>query len=110
MARSRCCVLCLLVLSGLCAGWPGRAWAAAPEELAERARQVLRKHCLSCHGEANPEAGLKILNQPALLERQLVKPKAPDDSELLQLVEVGSMPPGRLEKVSPAQQQVLREW
>src|SRR5437764_788404 len=48
MTTSRPPVLCLL-LAALVAGRAAGAPAPSPEDLADRAREVLQKHCLSCH-------------------------------------------------------------
>jgi serine/threonine-protein kinase len=71
---------------------------------------VLRQHCLTCHGDKGAEGGLKVLDRSALIGRQLIKAGAPGASELLQLVEAGAMPPGKLAKVPLKEQEALREW
>jgi serine/threonine-protein kinase len=82
-------------------------------ELAARSQDVLRNQCFSCHGE-NPRVrgDLRILDHALLLDkkRKIVVPGSPDDSELIQQVESGAMPPGRRLKVSPADRTVLRDW
>jgi serine/threonine-protein kinase len=100
-------LLCLLLAAVLPAP---AARAQGSEGLAERAREVLRRHCLECHGDKEVKGGLRVLDPSALVDRRLIDTKAPDASELLQLVVAGSMPPGRLAKVPPAEQRALREW
>jgi hypothetical protein len=81
--------------------------------LAERAAAILRRQCVECHGSGKaPTAKLSILDHAQLVkdDRGLVKPGNPDDSELCQLVECGSMPPGRKRKVSEDDRKVLRAW
>jgi hypothetical protein len=81
------------------------------EEVASKARQVLRRHCSECHGAVNPRAGLSVLDLASLVEQdKVVAPGKPGDSELLQLVEAGTMPPGTKAKVSAADREVLRQW
>jgi hypothetical protein len=81
------------------------------EEAASKARQVLRKHCGECHGTVNPRMGLSVLDRASLVElHKIVTPGKPGDSELLQLVEAGTMPPGRKTKVSAEDREVLRQW
>jgi hypothetical protein len=81
------------------------------EEVASKARQVLRRHCGECHGAVNPRAGLSVLDRTSLVEQdRVVAPGKPGDSELLQLVEAGTMPPGTKAKVSAADREVLRQW
>jgi hypothetical protein len=72
---------------------------------------VLRKQCVGCHGSLNPRAGLSVLDRKSLVEqKKLVVPGKPADSELLQLVEAGTMPPGTKPKVSDADRALLRRW
>ncbi len=79
-------------------------------EWAEKARAVFRRHCLRCHGE-KARGGVRILEQPPTVDgRALFVPGKPDRSILLDLVEGGSMPPGRLAKLSGDDVAVLREW
>src|SRR5258708_14925957 len=82
--------------------------------LDERAREIFQQHCAACHGRGKnpPQAGLNVLDRKRLIEeeRRLVVPGQPDQSELLQLVECGSMPPGNKKKVSGPDRKVLREW
>src|SRR5437763_821694 len=70
--------------------------------LADQAHGVFRKHCYGCHdGGKNARAHLNVLNVASFIaaDYQLVKPKSPNDSELFQLVECGTMPPGELPKL-----------
>jgi mono/diheme cytochrome c family protein len=93
----------LLVLSGPARAAPGGA------EKAEQARAVFRKHCLGCHG-AVARGGVRLLDRELLLRRKLVLPELPAGSLLLDLVDGGSMPPGKLRKASAADRAALREW
>jgi hypothetical protein len=84
---------------------------SAAEKAASEARQVFRRHCVECHGTVNPRAGLSVLDRNSLVEqKKLVVPGRPSDSELLQLVEAGTMPPGTKPKVSDADRMALRRW
>ena len=75
-------------------------------------RAVLRTYCRKCHsGAGRPDQGRPpVLDRGALLRRKVVRPGQPADSELFQLVDCGSMPPGDLPKPTPAEVDVLREW
>jgi mono/diheme cytochrome c family protein len=99
-----------LLLAGLGLGPAARA--QTDEEKAEHAAVVLRKHCVRCHGapETQPREGLSVLNFDSLLSRKLVRANDPDGSELWQLVECGTMPPGNLPKLLPAERQDLTDW
>jgi hypothetical protein len=80
-------------------------------QLAEKARAVLRKHCLECHGSGKEVRGeLRLLDYKLLRQRRVVVPSDPDDSELLQLVQCGTMPPGTRPKLPSADVATLRDW
>jgi hypothetical protein len=85
--------------------------ADVKERLAEQARVVLRKYCLECHGPGKEvKAELRLLDYKLLLERRIVVPSNPEDSELLQLVQCGTMPPGTRPKLQPVELAALRDW
>jgi hypothetical protein len=102
-------VLCLL---GLVVGWPLAAPPARTDlrqdQAGEAARAVLRKQCLECHGGKKTRGGLSVLDY-TLLQKRVVSGK-PDDSELLQMVECGHMPPGSRPKLKPEERAALRAW
>jgi serine/threonine-protein kinase len=99
---------------GLLAAGLAFALAAAPETptLAEQARDILQQHCAACHapGKSPPHATLNVLDRKQLIDRHLIVPQKPDESELLWLVECGSMPPGNKKKISPQSRKDLRDW
>jgi mono/diheme cytochrome c family protein len=99
-----------LLAVALAAALPCAA-AADPGQLAARARRVLEKHCAACHG-AGPQAraGLHALEREALVKRGVIRPQRPQDSELVQLVECGTMPPGRRPKLTDPDVAALRDW
>ncbi len=88
------------------------ARADAPaEEIAAQAQHIFRQHCGECHGTIQPRAGLSVLDRTSLVERhKVVAPGKPAASELLQLVETGTMPPGTRTKLSDEDRKVLRQW
>jgi mono/diheme cytochrome c family protein len=101
------CPLPALVVVGLLAP------PAAPPDLkrdqaGEAARAVLRKQCLECHGGKKTRGGLSVLDHTSLQKR--VVAGKPDDSELLQMVECGHMPPGSRPKLKPEERAALRAW
>jgi serine/threonine-protein kinase len=88
------------------------------ERQAPLVRDILRRHCLECHGR-NPgriKKNLDILDHRSLLDsaRRIVVPGAPDDSRLIQRIADGSMPPEeeevRLPRVSEEELVILKEW
>ncbi len=100
---------CLLATTlTLCATHPAFAQGVDSFLLAEQARGVLRKHCVSCHSGAKARGGLQILDFGRSAAGRA--PDMPDPSELLQLVECGSMPRGTRPKVAAAEVKVLRDW
>ena len=86
--------------------------AADMDETAGLAHQVLRKYCRQCHAwpADRIKGDLQVLDLAALHRRHVVRDGKPAESELFQLVECGSMPPGALPKPGPAEVDVLREW
>jgi len=107
-AQRLCPVLVLLV--GSTAG----AQPATTAELVFRARQILVKHCAECHGEKPTPSTLGLLDHAQLLAKTnpvpLVRAREASASQVLDLIEEGSMPPGDRAKVSPADAKILRAW
>ena len=87
---------------------------AAEAPLPEKARAVLRQHCLSCHGETRI-SGLDLRQRESLLKGgnsgPAIVPGHPEESLLYQAVlQTGElkMPVGGT--LSPEETEVLREW
>lgn len=98
---------------------PAAAQGLSPRErgdLAIRARGILKKHCGECHtGETAPgKSRLLILDHPALVSKDAPVPfVAAGDagrSQILQLIEDGSMPPGGRPRPTEEEIAVLRRW
>jgi mono/diheme cytochrome c family protein len=91
---------------------PAGEEGTSPDVLAVQARAVLRKHCAACHEGDKARAGLRVLSSAGLKRKdhQVVAAGHPESSELLQLVECGTMPPGTRPKVTSAERDALREW
>jgi hypothetical protein len=73
----------------------------------------LQRNCAECHGREKLSKGdVKILDYSLLLDdpRRLVVPGHPEQSRLLELIDLGTMPPGRHAKVPAAEQKLLMEW
>jgi mono/diheme cytochrome c family protein len=104
----------LALAAAVLVAWPAPAPAADTPDLllAAQARAVLRKHCAACHDGDKARAGLRVLNAAGLTrpDRRVVTPGEPDRSELLQLVECGTMPPGTRPKVPESERKILRAW
>src|SRR5215207_8174758 len=91
----------------------GPTAADAPSEtdrLAGQAQDILGRHCRACHSATGSRAGLNVFDRKQLLERGLINVRDPGASELLDLVQSGSMPPGTNRKVSVGDQEILRNW
>ena len=114
---------CLLFIFSLCLAtlYPVSAQESDPgehqQQLAAKARQLLRDRCGDCHGSETRESGLRLDTRKGI-ERggdfgPVVLPGKPDQSELLRRVttdnEEKAMPPDgdRLEDEEVA---LLREW
>ena len=55
------------------------------DEIAVRARGVLKQHCLRCHsGEGSEGGDFNVLSQKDLLDSAMVESKKPNESILLQ--------------------------
>src|SRR5262245_31825596 len=78
--------------------------------LAIQAQDILDKHCRACHSGPDARAGLNVFDRKQLLDRRLINLRVPESSELLDLVESGSMPPGTHRKVSARDRETLRRW
>lgn len=78
-----------------------------------KVRGILLKHCAGCHGETPRDSTLSVTDHASLLKQRPTPTVAPRDvstSQLLALVEEGSMPPGNLPKLSQSETTLLREW
>ena len=101
----------LLVLSLAALARPPALRAADTDETAGRAGQILRKYCRSVTpARLTGSRAISRFSTSALRRRKVVRAGKPAESELFQLVECGSMPPGGLPKPGPAEVDVLREW
>jgi mono/diheme cytochrome c family protein len=83
----------------------------APADLAVRARAVLAKHCLTCHGDQPGRSSVKVLDHAAMTGRDRPIPFFGREAALaLDLIKEGSMPPGSLPKVPAADISILEDW
>jgi hypothetical protein len=83
--------------------------APADAALARDAYIVLTTHCAACHGKAAQRGGISVTDWKALRASGVIPGKA-DESELVLLVESGTMPPGNATPPSLAERQSLRKW
>jgi hypothetical protein len=100
----------------LALGLAAQAGAAGTSkaDLAVQSRAILEKHCLKCHGDKSPQSTLKVLDYDHLTRKsdvvRWVDPTRMTASQALELIEEGSMPPGRHAKVPPNEVATLKDW
>ncbi len=83
----------------------------APENPSEKAADIFANSCIRCHGNGNTKGGFgDIENLKSVLKSKYVDLKKPDESKLLKVIEDGSMPPGKLDKLSAEEIQDVRNW
>ncbi len=91
---------------------PSHGQSPRADDLSSRAELILTKHCFSCHGQdpKNVQAGLRILDINDLKTRGLLRPEMPLESELINRVEDGTMPPLNRPGLAKADRDALRAW
>lgn len=102
MCRIRSLLVLLVAPLALCAQPP------APGDLVLQSRAILNKHCATCHhGGPGSKGELSVLSRTGL-----DRPNRPfvQLQQIVELVDDGSMPPGKRPAVPPAERQILREW
>jgi mono/diheme cytochrome c family protein len=108
--RSQRFALAVVLVVGSTAG----AQSATTADLVFRARQILVKHCAECHGEKPAPSTLGVLDHAQLTRAKepvsFVRAGDTSASQVIDLIEEGSMPPGDRAKVSPADAKILRAW
>jgi hypothetical protein len=85
----------------------------SPADLAIRSRAILAKHCTECHGDKPTRSELQVLDHSHWKKERsvpLVRPKDPTASQVLDLIEEGSMPPGKHPKLRAEEVAVIRDW
>ena len=110
-------VLVAAILSGGCqppeSGSLGGLTPPAQDELAAKAREVLRANCLRCHGQDGSVEGAMnyVADLGKLVARKKVVPGDPDASRLFKRVADGTMPPpGEQPRPLAADVATLKAW
>lgn len=83
------------------------------EELARQAEDILRRNCLTCHGEQGSDKGGIdfILDREALVDNEFLNPGNADESRLFEVVSSKEMPPpGKKPRPSGAETEALKKW
>jgi hypothetical protein len=84
-------------------------------DLAIKARAILKKHCLECHGGTESRGTVQVLNHARLVATGpnpvlFVSPGEDKDSQIIQFIEEGSMPPGDRPRPTEEETRTLKEW
>ena len=115
------CVRALLVLAFLLvASQAGRSSAQDDGKalFAKTVQPIFEKHCVQCHGESEPEAGLRLISRKHILGEAdsgivPVKPGSPEKSELFRRLisddETERMPPDG-DPLKPAEIEAIKKW
>jgi serine/threonine-protein kinase len=95
-------------------GQDGAPEAKRQQELAARAREILKQNCFACHADKpdEVEADLNLLDRAALEKGKIVVPGKPDASLLVKRITSTRrpMPPKPKTPLSPADVEVLKDW
>lgn len=105
-----CCGLCISLTGILSAAEP----AAAPLTFERDIRPILRAHCFDCHGAVADLKGGLDLRLVRFMQRggdsgPALVPGKGDESEFLQRIKSGEMPPGDA-KLKPEEIAILEQW
>jgi hypothetical protein len=87
---------------------------AQPLSFEKDIRPILNQKCGACHG-ADPQKGQLDLRTVSELLRggengPTIVPGKPEASLLVDILERGQMPPGKKDKLTPAELKLVREW
>jgi hypothetical protein len=92
---------------------PEQAPAAAPLFETD-VLPLLEGKCLRCHGEKVKKADLDLRTRAGVLKGSesgpVVVPGKPQESPLYEMVHGGKMPPGKKDKLGPAEVEIIRRW
>lgn len=89
------------------------------EQLAVEAREILNEYCARCHGYTKRDRNLNVLDRGSLLDARrrsgqkevAIAPGKPEASQLIALIEDGSMPDGENAPKVPAEKvKTLKAW
>src|SRR5262245_21921362 len=104
-------VLSVAILLGL--AQTAFAQKPSPADLATQSRAILSKRCGECHGDQLVRTQLGVLNYAQMVAKRdvpFIQANDVDASQVLELIEQGSMPPGLHPKVPADELDVLRKW
>lgn len=89
--------------------------ARAKGDLIIGSRGILRKYCAECHGAGPTRGTINVVDHGLLVTKQsnpvpFVTPGNAAGSQIIQLIEDGSMPPGGRPRPSPEELATLKAW
>ena len=82
-------------------------------DLAIQSRAILSKYCGECHKDGSTRSSLSVLDHKQLVNLQSPVPFAARDgsrSQILELLDDGSMPPAARARPTPAEIDILKRW
>jgi mono/diheme cytochrome c family protein len=101
------------ISSVVCRLSAGEATAKAPRFETE-VLPLLQTKCLRCHGEKAKKAELDLRTRAGILNGSesgpVIQPGKPQESLLYEMVHNGKMPPGKADKLGPAEVEIIRRW
>jgi hypothetical protein len=85
----------------------------APEFESE-VQPLLKAKCLRCHDDKARKADLDLSTREGILKGSesgpVIVPGKPIESKLYEMVHEGKMPPGKKDKLAPADVEIIRRW
>jgi len=117
VTHPRTAIVCILAL--LASAAPVRAEDGLTRrergDLAIKARAILKKYCFECHGGADSRGTIQVLNYSRLVATgpnpvPFVAPEKAADSQIVQFLEEGSMPPGDRPRPTAEEVKTIKEW
>ncbi len=113
---SRWQLLLPCVLAVCASSVAGKPTPVSPQPLFERdVLPIFQKHCLKCHGDNSRKAELDLSSLGGVLRggesgEPAVSGGQPDQSQLIELVKSGKMPPGDDVRLDKNEIDIIRKW
>lgn len=104
-----------LIATGLCLSVSvPHVLEAKPPDFEQTVAKIFIRHCLECHNATDLEGGLDLTRRSTLLKGgesgPAIVPGKPGDSNLVERVSDGSMPPKKRKRLSQTEIAVLKRW
>ena len=105
--------LCALLIVS-CWAYPAASQSESTPQFERDVLPILTESCFQCHGQQAPMAGLDLRTPSSILRGGASGPAVVEHSAetsfLFQRISEGSMPPGKENKLSPEQIEVIGRW